>query len=86
MARMTKVGALWMATKKDGEKYLSGRIDLPFSITLKGDERILAFKNKSENENAPIFDILIAEQQEEYKSKEHPADQKPVQEDEDPPF
>jgi len=57
---MIKIGALWKR-EKDGSVFFSGQIDTPCPIILNPETSVLLFKNKSEHEKSPYFDILIAE-------------------------
>ena len=57
---MLKIGAVWKRTKEDGTVYLSGRIDSPVPIIIDETTQILLFKNKSEHEKSPAFDVLIS--------------------------
>jgi len=74
-----KIGSVWKSTKEDGTVYYSGNIDVPFSITLNNNNRILIFKNRSDHEKSPAMDILIAEAQ-------PPRTQTQNQDDSDVPF
>ena len=56
---MIKIGAVWRK-EKDGNVFYSGRVDMPCPIILDGDTNLLIFKNKSDHEQSPDFDILIS--------------------------
>ena len=56
---MIKIGAVWKYEKDDGTTYYSGRIDLDAPLFLSNENTILLFKNKSEHEKSPLFDVLI---------------------------
>ena len=57
---MIKIGALWRYEKDDGTVHYSGRIDLDAPILLSNENTILLFKNKSDHEKSPLFDVLIS--------------------------
>ena len=73
---MIKIGAVWQYKKDDGTTYYSGRIDLDAPIILSNENTILIFKNKSEHEKSPDFDILISKQK---PKNEGGGDGKPVE-------
>ena len=58
---MIKIGAVWKGSKEDGEVYLTGKVDSPVPIILNPGVSILLFKNRSEHEKSPTFDVFIAE-------------------------
>lgn len=58
---MKKVGALWKREKADGTVFFSGQLDMPCPVILNSEVSILLFKNKSDHEKSPYFDILVAE-------------------------
>ena len=72
---MIKIGAVWKYEKDGGETYYSGRIDLDAPILLSNENSILLFKNKSEHEKSPLFDVLISRP----KQKEGGGNGKPVE-------
>jgi len=57
---MDKIGVLWKR-EKDGKVYFSGHMDRKYQIILTPNTPIVLWRNKSENEKAPYYDILIAE-------------------------
>jgi len=61
--QMVKIGSVWKGQSEEGVVYYSGPISVPFPIMLDKNNRILIFKNKSENKDAPDLDVLIAEKQ-----------------------
>jgi len=69
---MNKVGALWKREKSDGTVFFAGQLDTVFPIILGPGLSIMLFKNKSEHEKSPYFDIIIAEnkKQDDYQGTE----------------
>ena len=61
--QMIKIGSVWKGQSEEGIVYYSGPISVPFPIMLDKNCRILIFKNKSDNKDAPDLDILITEKQ-----------------------
>jgi len=72
---MIKIGAVWQYKKDDGTAYYSGRIDLDAPILLSNENSILLFKNKSDHEKSPLFDVLISKP----RPKEGGGNGKPVE-------
>ena len=72
---MIKIGAVWKYEKDDGTAYYSGRIDVECPIILSNENSILLFKNKSDHEKSPLFDVLISKQ----RPKEGAGNGKPVE-------
>lgn len=61
MIRKIKIGAVWKREKEDTGVYFTGSVDLPTSVILNPDMSIFLFKNRSEHEKSPAFDVFIAE-------------------------
>lgn len=61
MIRKIKIGAVWKRKKEEGDVYFTGSVDLPTSVILNPDMSIFLFKNRSEHEKSPAFDVFIAE-------------------------
>jgi len=72
---MIKIGAVWKYEKDDGTAYYSGRIDLDAPLLLSNENSILLFKNKSDHEKSPLFDVLISKP----RPKEGGGNGKPVE-------
>jgi len=56
---MLKIAGVWRKEKDDGTAFYSGKVDTPCPIILENDTHLLIFKNKSDHENSPAFDVLI---------------------------
>ena len=74
---MVKLTSLWKNTSKNGDKYYSGYLQ---------DSKILIFKNKSEKENSPYFDVFVCEKQDKKKKEESTDDDDDDDDDDDIPF
>lgn len=57
---MLKIGAVWKREKED-KIYFTGKVDIPVPVILNPGVSILLFKNRSEHEKSPTFDVFIAE-------------------------
>ena len=72
---MIKIGAVWSRKKEDGTPYFKGTVDCPVGVVLADGLDILLFKNKSDHENAPDFDVLVAKPRPKPETKSVPADE-----------
>ena len=59
-SKMRKVGAFWIRETEAAGKFMSGQIDVPVPIIIGPDDRLMLFKNKSESENSPAYDLMVA--------------------------
>jgi len=58
---MQKLFSLWINKSDKGKKYMSGQIqDNGVSFMLHPGSRILVFKNKSDSENSPAYDVFVS--------------------------
>jgi len=77
---MIKVAAFWKKVDKNGDQYLSGKVDRQFSGGLGNEEGLFLFKNKDKkNENYPDWLLYLADD----KPKE-PEDRSAQEEDDIP--
>ena len=59
-SKMRKVGAFWLKESEAAGKFMSGQIDVPVPIIIGPDDRLMLFRNKSESENSPDYDLMVA--------------------------
>jgi uncharacterized protein (DUF736 family) len=57
---MQKIAGVWQKEKDDGTPYFSGKIQLDAPIIISDELYLYVFKNKSDHEKSPQYDILIA--------------------------
>lgn len=60
MAGLLKIGGLWESNDKNGNKTLSGNVDLPVGITINETNRIVIFTNDRKGaENQPDYQMFV---------------------------
>ena len=57
---MQKIAGVWQNEKEDGTVYFSGKIQLDAPMLINDELYLYVFKNHSEHEKSPQYDILIA--------------------------
>lgn len=67
-SRMRKIGAFWVKESEAAGKFMSGRLDIPVPIIIGPDDSLMLFRNKSESENSPDYDLMVSPPQQRAES------------------
>ncbi|NIT03434.1 hypothetical protein GTO10_00610 [Candidatus Saccharibacteria bacterium] len=57
---MQKIAGVWQNEKEDGTAYFSGKIQLDAPTVISDELYIYIFKNQSDHEKSPAYDVLIS--------------------------